>query len=258
MNDGRISEIVLADFVMNDSSIPVKSSCSMRLRLVVEMKKTSIACLATIVVAVTVAGLVATTPLAPAQSVSGSFNPQIQFPAGSSLQITSIYGIATVPPAIQTTTTIPTQGNHTFRHYNQTQGQRPSNSVHRNFNQTGGQLQPTTYSASITIDAQVSGDADSGLQWTIQGGSVIFNGATYTITSGNGTISSMDRLMMSGNATDPNGNPAKWSLQGLAAMYNDTVIVSLNGGTFSEVSTPTSPREGGVNLTYIATMSTTS
>ena len=232
----------------------------MRLRLVVEMKKTSMACLAAIVVAVTVAGLVATTPFAPAQSVSGSFNPQTQFPAGSSLQITSIYGIATIPPAIQTTTPIPTQGNHTFWHYNQTQGQRPSNGNHRNWNQTAGQLQLTTYSASITIDAQVTSDAGNSVQWTVQGGSIVFNGATYTITSGNGTISSMDRLMMSGNATDPSGNTVKWNLQGLAAMYNDTVIASLNGGTFSEMKTSTSPREGfgGVNLAYIAAMSTTS
>ena len=249
----------------------------MRLMLVVEMKKASMACLAVIVVAVTVAGLVATTPLVPAQSVSGSFNPQAQFTVGSSLVITSIYGIATVPPAIQTTT--PTQGNHTFWHHNQTQGQRPfssqgnhtfwhfnqtwgqrpSSGSHRNWNQTGGQQQPTTYSASITIDAQVSGDAGSGVQWTVQGGSIAFNGATYTITSGNGTMSGMDRLIMYGNATDPNGNTVRWSLQGLAAIYNDAVIVSLNGGTF-EMNTSRSPRIGfgGVTLTYIATMSTTS
>jgi hypothetical protein len=67
----------------------------------------------------------------------------------------------------------------------------------------------------------------------------------------------MDRVMMSGNATDPNGNTVKWNLQGLAAMYNATVIVSLNGGTFSEMNTQTSPRKGfgGVNLTYIAVIS---
>jgi hypothetical protein len=228
--------------------------------LVVEMKKTSMAYLAVIVVAVTVAGLVATTPLVPAQSVSGSFNPQTQFTVGSSLAITSIYGIATVPPAIQTTTPIPTQGNHTFRHFNQTRGQRPSNGNPRNWNQTLGQLEPATYSASITIDAQVSGDADNGVQWTVQGGSIVFNETTYTITSGNGTMTGMDRLMMYGNATDPNGNTVNWNLQGLAAMYNDTVVISLNGGTFSEMNTSGSPRIGfgGVTLTYIATMSTTS
>jgi hypothetical protein len=232
----------------------------MRLKLVVEMKKTSMAFLAVIVVAVTVAGLVATTPLAPAQSVSGSFNPQTQFQVGSTLVITSIYGIATIPPAIQTTTPTPTQGNHTFWHFNQTWGQKPSTGAHRNWNQTGGQLQPTTYSASITIDAQVTGDAGNGVHWSVQGGSIVFNGATYTITSGNGTMSGMDRLMMYGNATDPNGNTVRWNLQGLAAIYNDTVIVSLNGGTFSEMNTSRSPRMGfgGVILTYIATMSTAS
>jgi hypothetical protein len=208
--------------------------------------------------AVTVAGLVATTPLVPAQSVSGSFNPQTQFQVGSTLVIASIYGVATVPPAIQTTTPIPTQGNHTFWHFNQTRGQRPSNP--RNWNQTLGQLQPTTYNASITIDAQVTGDASNGVQWSVQGGSIVFNGTTYTITSGNGTMSSMNRLMMYGNATDPNGNTVNWNLQGLAAIYNGTVIVSLNVGTFSEMNTSRSPREGfgGVNLTYIATMSTAS
>jgi hypothetical protein len=238
---------------MNDSSIRVKSSYAVPFRFVVEMKKISMACLAAIVVAVTVAGLVATTPLVPAQSVSGSFNPQTQFPAGSSLVITSIYGIATVPPAIQTTTPMPTQGNHTFWHFNQTRGQRP-------WNQTLGQLQSTTYNASVTIDAQVISDAGNGVQWTVQGGSIVFNETTYTITSGNGTISGIDRLVMYGNATDPNGNTVNWNLQGLAAIYNDAVIVSLNGGTYSEMNTSGSPRIGfgGVNLTYIATMSTTS
>jgi hypothetical protein len=245
---------------MNDSSIPVKFSYAMRLTLVVEMKKVSMACLAVIVVALTVAGLVARTPLVPAQSVSGSFNPQTQFPVGSSVVITSIYGIATVPPAIQTTSPIPTQGNHTFWHYNQTHGQRPSNGNPRNWNQTLGQLQPTTYNASITIDAQVTSEAGNSVQWTVQGGSILFNETMYTITSGNGTMTGMDRLMMYGNATDPNGNTVNWNLQGLAAMYNDTVIVSLNGGTFSEMNASRSPRIGfgGVNLTYIATMSTTS
>jgi hypothetical protein len=248
---------------MNDSSILVKFSYAMRLTLVIEMKKASMACLAVIVVAVTVVGLVATTPLAPAQSVSGSFNPQTQFPVGSSVVVTSIYGIATVPAAIQTTSPIPTQGNHTFWHFNQTRGQRPSSGGHRNWNQTRGQLQPpqpTTYSASITINAQVSGDAGSAVQWTVQGGSIVFNETTYTITSGNGTMTGMDRLMMYGSATDPNGNTVRWTLQGLAAIYNDAVIVSLNGGTFSEMNTSRSPRIGfrGVNLTYIATMSTTS
>ena len=220
--------------------------------LVVKMRKASMACLTAIAVALAVAGLVATTPLAPAQSLSGSFNPQTQFPVGMSLQIASIYGIATIPPAIQNTTPIPTQGNH-----NQTQGQRPSSGNHRNWNQTAGQLQPTTYSASITIDAQVTSDYGNSVQWNVQGGSIVFNEATYAITSGNGTMSSMDRLMMFGNATDPNGNTVKWNLQGLAAMYNATVVVSLNGGTFSEMNTQTSPRKGfeGANLTYIAVIS---
>jgi allantoicase len=73
-------------------------------------------------------------------------------------------------------------------------------------------------------------------------------------------MTGMDRLMIYGNATDPNGNTVNWNLQGLAAMYNDAVIISLNGGTFSEMNTSGSPRIGfgGVTLTCIATMSTTS
>jgi hypothetical protein len=238
---------------MDESFIPVKSRYALRLRVVIEMKKTSMVYLAVIVVAVTVTGLAATTPLAPAQSVSGSFDPQTQFPAGSSLQITSIYGVAAILSAIQNTTSIPAQGNHTFWHYNQTHGQTP-------WNQTLGQLQPTTYNASVTIDAQVTSEAGNGVQWSVENGSIVFNGATYTITSGNGTMSGMDQLMMYGNATDPNGNTVMWNLQGLAAMYNGTVIVSLNGGTFNGINTPTSRRIGfgGVNLTCIAMMSTTS
>ena len=99
----------------------------MRLRLVVEMKKTSMTCLAVIVMAVV--GLVAITPLAPAQSVSGSFNPQTQFPAGAGLKTTSIYAVATAPLAIQNATSIPTQGNHTFWHYNQTRGRDPVTAI---------------------------------------------------------------------------------------------------------------------------------
>jgi hypothetical protein len=238
---------------MDESFIPIKLNSTMRLRVVVEMKKTSMVCLAVIIVAVTLTGLAATTPLAPAQSVSGSFNPQTQFPAGSSLQITSIYGVASILSAIQNATSIPVQGNHTFWHFNQTHGQRP-------WNQTFGQLQPTTYNASVTIDAQVTSDAGNGVQWSVENGSIVFNGATYTITSGNGTMSGMDQLMMFGNATDPNGNTVMWNMQGLAGTYNDTVIVSLNGSTFNGINTPTSRRIGflGVNLTCIATMSTTS
>jgi hypothetical protein len=36
---------------------------------------------------------------------------------------------------------------------------------------------------------------------------------------------------MGGNATDSNGHTYRWALEGLATMYNGTIIASLNGGS---------------------------
>jgi len=110
----------------------------------------------------------------------------------------------------------------------------------------------TTYSTSITITAQVATDtANGGIQWTIQSGSIVVNGNTFTITGGKGQMSSLGRLVIGGTATDSNGNTLRWQLQGLAAMYNGTVIADLNGGSF----TAANDALAHANLTYLATIS---
>ena len=109
----------------------------------------------------------------------------------------------------------------------------------------------TTYSASITISAQVVNDtANGGVQWTIQRGSIVVNGNTFTITGGKGQMSSLGQLVISVTATDSNGNTLRWQLQGLAAMNNGTIIADLNGGSF----TTTNNALAHANLTYLATI----
>ena len=69
----------------------------------------------------------------------------------------------------------------------------------------------------------------NGVQWTIQGGSIIVNGTTFTITAGKGRMSNNDQLMMYGNATDSSGYTIRLHLEGLSAIYKGIVIVELNG-----------------------------
>ena len=110
----------------------------------------------------------------------------------------------------------------------------------------------TTYSTSMTISAQVATDtANGGIQWTIQSGSIVVNGNTFTITGGKGQMSSLGRLDIGGTATDSSGIALRWQLQGLAAMYNGTVIADLNGGSFTAANNALAH----TNLTYLATIS---
>ena len=234
--------------------------------------------IAGILLTLTVAGLWATTSNASAQAASGSFNPQTQFPVGSTVTITSVYGIATVPSHPFNASSMPGLGNRNWNqtnknhNWNQTGGFHNLNQTirnHKNLNQTAinhnrnqtfinpnwnGTFMPpvTTYSASMTISAQVANDiANGGIQWTIQGGSIVVNGNTFTITGGKGQMSSLGRLVIGGTATDSNGNTLRWQLQGLAAMYNGTVIADLNGGSFTAANNALAH----ANLTYLATIS---
>ncbi len=108
------------------------------------MKKIVKYSLAAILLMLTIAGLSAaipilsaTTPLASAQSVTGSFNPQTQFPVGSSIKITSVYGIAMVPLHPEPNGPMPPFRNQTIQHnppsrnqtnplHHQTNGTRPA------------------------------------------------------------------------------------------------------------------------------------
>jgi hypothetical protein len=233
---------------------------------------------AVILLTLTVAGLwVTTSNNASGQAASGSFNPQTQFPVGSTVSITSVYGIATVPLHPFNASNTPSLGNRNWNQtyknhsWNQTSGFRNLNQTlrnHRHLNQTinhnwnqtfinpnrNGAFMPpdTTYSTSITIGAQVVNDtANGGIQWTIQSGSIIVNGNTFTITGGEGRISSLGRLVIGGTATDSSGNTLRWQLQGLAAMYNGAVIADLSGGSFTTANNALEH----ANLTYLATIS---
>jgi len=223
--------------------------------------------IAGILLTLTVAGVWATTSNASAQAVSGSFNPQTQFPVGSPVTISSVYGIATVPSHPFNASSMHGPGNRNWNQTNQNHNWNQTIRNHKNLNQTtinhnwnqtfmhpwNGTAQPkvTTYSTSVTISAQVANDtANGGIQWTVQSGSIVVNGNTFTITGGKGEMSSLGRLVIGGTATDSNGNTLRWQLQGLAAMYNGTVIADLNGGSFTAANNALAH----ANLTYLATI----
>jgi len=108
------------------------------------------------------------------------------------------------------------------------------------------------YTAIVTIDGTVDNEtASGGIVWTVQGGSMLFNGSTFTITGGRGQVSNMDRLTIVGTATDSDGHTFRWQFQGLAAMYNGTVIAEINGRSFAVVNGTIE----GASLTCIATIS---
>ena len=207
------------------------------------------------IIIVAVAGTLAPLP-ASAQSSSGQFNPQTQFAVGTKLQISSIYGLETSPP--------PFSYGAGFRNNGQN-GNRNQFPANQEWNLTYLRNTPTANS-SVTINAQVTNDTqDGGVLWVVQGGSITYNGTTLTVTSGEGGIGKLNRVLMAGNATDSNGNTLRWSLEGLATLYSGTVIISLTGsvGAANQNSTPAAPSQPyqsstlrrEVSLTYIATIS---
>jgi len=232
-------------------------------------------------------GLLATTPMASAQSTNGSFNPQTQFPVGSTITIASFYGLGGGGMPFFGLGMRGMKGNwtnggnqtHAWNQNNQgnwsngnqthTLGQNGNQSRSwgqgnwnktRNWNQTW----LPSFNASLTVTAQVTNDtASGGIMWTIQSGSIIENGTTLTITAGRGGIGKPDRILMGGNATDPKGNTYHWALGGLAALYKGGVIASLNGISDSSNQTITTQppqstghRRGsrGIRLSFMATI----
>jgi len=234
------------------------------------------------------AGLLATAPLASAQSTNGPFNPQTQFPVGSTVTITSVYGLGGGGMPFFSPRMMGTKGNWTKGQNNQgnwtshTWGQNGNQS--RTWSQNGNwngtrtqnwnnwnQTRPPSFNASLTLTAKVTNDtANGGILWAVQNGTIIENGTTLTITSGRGGIGKQDRILMGGNVTDSKGNTYWWVLGGLAAMYNGTVIASLNGfsgynpnpTTMTQSSTTTTQQPStwhhrgprGVRLSFIATV----
>jgi hypothetical protein len=227
-------------------------------------------------------GLLAAAPLASAQSTNGSFNPQTQFPVGSTITITSFYGLGGggMPffgPGMRGNWTNGGNQTHTWSQNNWSNGNQThtwgqnGNQSHswgqsnwnkmRNWNQTWS----PSFNASLTVTAQVTNDtANGGILWAIQRGSIIENGTTLTITAGRGGIGRLDRILMGGNATDPKGNTYHWALGGLAALYKGGVIASLNGisnynpnqtiTTASPQSTGHQRGSRGIRLSFIATI----
>jgi hypothetical protein len=216
-----------------------------------------------VLAAVAIAGTLTAMPTS-AQASSGQFNPQTQFAVGSKLQITSIYGLETVPPPFYNGAGFNygshAGGGYSYGNHNQTSR---NNLANQQWNLTYLRNIPTANS-SITINVQVMNDTeDDGIMWIVQGGSITYNGTSLAITGGLGGIGKLNRVLSIGNATDSGGNTFRWSLQGLASLYEGTVIVSLTGNvaqsnqnaTLGAPTRPNSPLLRGLSLTYIATIS---
>ena len=172
-------------------------------------------------------GIAASAARVAAQNAAGPFNPQTQFQVGSRLTIRSVYGIATLRLRNQT-------GTSQRPHWNQTVQNLP------------------TYNASITIDAQLTGDAgNGGVQFTIQGGVIVIDTSTIAITGGTGEVSNIDRIMMGGAAASADGQSFNWHMNGLAAVVNGALISEITGN----VDVTLNGVPANLVVTYIATIS---
>ena len=218
------------------------------------------ALLSVLLIVVAIAGTLTATQ-ATAQTDSGQFNPQNQFAVGTKLQITSIYGLESIlPNAGLNFGNRFSHGNGQYRYHNQTSR---NGSMNQEWNLTYLQNTPTANS-SLTLNLQVTNDTQNGgVLWTVQSGSIAYNGTTLQVTGGKGGIGKLNRVLMVGNATDSNGNVVKWSLEGLATLYNGTVIVSLTGSiaTLNQNAAPTALAQPNqslalprISLTYFATI----
>jgi hypothetical protein len=150
----------------------------------------------TIVASTVIVTFALSQPLALAVGSSGSFNPQTQFPVGSTITFTSLNGAAAV------------QDNLTRPRF-------------------------TQYSSSFTITAQVLNfTKDGGIRWTVLSGAFTINGQTYTVTNGEGHMNAFDEIAsgMDGQATGPDGGTYQWRLNGITSFYNGVVVAGLRGG----------------------------
>ena len=164
------------------------------------MQKTTKISLGIIAMLIGIVGLVVSTPAILAQTSSGNYDPQKQFPVGTQFTFTSFNGVA-----------------------DEVVG----------FNATKEKPILAGYQASAVITAQVDRlTPDGGIHWKVLSGSFVINDQTYTITSGDGHMGKLDRIAtgMDGFATGPNGETFYWHLEGLSGIYNGTtIIVGLNG-----------------------------
>ena len=160
------------------------------------MQKSTKISICAIVAAMVIVGVALSQPFAFAVGSSGSFNPQTQFPIGSTLTFTSLNGAAAVP----------------------------SNFTKPKF---------TQYPASFSITAQVETlTKDGGIRWKVLSGTFTINGQTYTVTNGDGHMNGFDQIAsgMDGEATGTDGATYHWRLNGLTTLYNGVVLAGLRGG----------------------------
>ena len=189
------------------------------------------------------------TTLASAGNPSASFDPQTQFSVSSSVTIQSVYGIATAnpPPGAGPPDNRTLGSQTTFFPQNQTGANGNRSPIPSNLTTMQN---PKAYSASLTITAQITGNENDGVQWTIKGGTIVINGTTYDMAAGQGEMSDIDMLIMNGIATDANGQTVGWRVDGLVALYGGTVIGELTGA----VTTSASNDKTTSNMNYIITM----
>lgn len=149
-----------------------------------------------IVASMIIAGLVLSQPFASAVASSGTFNPQTQFPVGTTITFNSLNGAAAL------------QDNFTKPKF-------------------------TQYTASFTITAQVLNfTKDGGIRWKVLSGTFTINGQTYTVTGGDGHMNAFDEIAsgMDGHAIGPDGSTYLWHLNGMTSLYNGVVVAGLRGG----------------------------
>jgi len=182
-----------------------------------------------LIMVVTLSGFTVSVTAVSAQSASGSFNPQNQFPVGSKIAIRSVYAIATTRP----------------------QGSFQDGSGHSH-NWTQNQQNSPTYDASMTVDLRVTGESSNGgVQFTVLGGVMIVDGSTIGISEGSGQVSNVDRIFMQGTATSADSQSINWHMNGLAALLNGAVVAEVSGNTL--ISVNGAPEN--VILTCLATLS---
>ena len=108
-----------------------------------------------------------------------------------------------------------------------------------------------TYTASLTIDIQVTGDApDGGVQFAVQGGVIAVAGSTIAITGGQGEVSSVDRIMIQATGASLSGQSLNLRMEGLAALYNGALIAELS----SNAPTNINGVQTNLVITYLATI----
>ena len=181
------------------------------------MQKTTKISLGAIFAAAVLVTLAFTSSYAFADGSSGHFDPQTQFPVGTTVTFRSVNGVA---------------------------AQRDSFTRPRF----------TQYDASAVIVVKVEDlTRDGGVRWAVLSGTLTINGQIYTITSGDGHINAFDEVAsgMIGDATGPSGATYRWGFHGLATLHNSVVLVGLRGG----IATMESDHALlGYHLIFIATM----